>query len=186
MYHIPDDNRARKSAASISDALLSCLKNTEFNDISVSGLARKSGVGRSTFYRLFDTTIDVLSYLCDSIFEEMVSVGESQNFKNATELMTFFNQRIMSYDVLLDALVKSKMTDILYSTQQKYFQALMPFFTEAKKGISQKTIDCSISILSASLCAYITWWAKNGKKESPKELTALVRNSFQLLASISR
>ncbi|MBR3004616.1 MAG: TetR/AcrR family transcriptional regulator [Lachnospiraceae bacterium] len=185
MYHIPEDKRAKRSAASISEALLASLRNTEFNDISVSYLTRKSGVSRSTFYRLFDNTADILAYLCDSIFEEIILGQANMSFSNATELMTFFNERMMSYDILLDALIKSKMTDILYSTNQKYLSLFLSVFKEAKKGVPPKTLDCSISILSVSLCVYITWWAKNGKKESPKELTDIVQSSFQLLSRIS-
>lgn len=36
----------------------------------MSDVQRASTVGRSTFYRLFDNTADVLAYLCDWIFEQ--------------------------------------------------------------------------------------------------------------------
>ena len=70
MYHIKNDKRCLRSAALIADALERLLDQKIFADISVSDLQRESGVGRSTFYRLFDNIDDVVTYLVDEKFKD--------------------------------------------------------------------------------------------------------------------
>lgn len=72
MYHIQKDIRAQKSAKLIGEGMLKCLGEKRFEEISVSDVQRASSVGRSTFYRLFDNTADVLAYLCDGILSRPI------------------------------------------------------------------------------------------------------------------
>lgn len=60
MYHISKDIRAQKSADYICEALMKCVKHKDFAEITVSDLNKKYGISRTTFYRLFDNTLDVL------------------------------------------------------------------------------------------------------------------------------
>ncbi len=183
MYHIPDDKRAKKSAVLLSEALLECLKSKDFDKISVSDLNKKSFVSRSTFYRLFDTTLDLLRYMCDTMFEEIIREIRQREFSGPTEMMGFFNREIMSKDALLDALVGSGRIDILYSTHSRHASELFPFFTAYDDTMTEKEDAYILRILSASLCAYIGYWAETGRKESPEELSGLVRKSFHVIAS---
>lgn len=185
MYHIPEDKRAKKSAMLLAEAMLDYLENKEFTKISVSDLNKKSYVSRSTFYRLFDNTYDVLSYLCDNMYEEIFANLNSKVYSSVTELMTAFNREIMSRSRILDALARNNMTDILNSTHVKHYEFFIPYFKEFRKGFSDKELSCVFSILSGSLCSYIAWWVKNGKKETPEELTAIVGKCFFAIASVT-
>ena len=185
MYHIPKDLRAKKSATLLADAMLDCLKNKEFAKISVSDLNKKSYVSRSTFYRLFDNTYDVMSFLCDNMYEEIFTKLNSRSFSSATELMTVFNREIMSRNSLLDALAKNNMTDILHSTHIKYFNFFTPYFKDLDINFSKQEITCALSILSGALCSYIAWWTKNGKKETPEELTDIVSKCFFTISKVT-
>ena len=65
MYHIANDPRARKSAELIAHSVLALSKNKSANQLSIAAIQRVSSVSRSTFYRLFDTPVDVLLWhLC--------------------------------------------------------------------------------------------------------------------------
>lgn len=64
MYHISEDPRARESARRICDALLECAQHKPFSEITVTDLYREHRISRTTFYRLFDNTVDVLEYHC--------------------------------------------------------------------------------------------------------------------------
>lgn len=54
MYHIPNDERSRKSAEKIYQSLRHILFNKRLEEISISDIGKECGVSRSTFYRLFD------------------------------------------------------------------------------------------------------------------------------------
>ncbi len=185
MYHIPEDKRAKKSAMLLADAILECLNHKEFTKISVSDLNKKSYVSRSTFYRLFDNTYDVLSFLCDNMYEEIFSKLNDMSFASVTDLMTAFNREIMSRNSLLDALAKNNMTDVLHSTHIKYFNFFTPYFKDLNMHFSKRESTCALSILSGALCSYIAWWIKNGKKETPEELTAIVSKCFYTISKVT-
>ena len=142
-------------------------------------------VSRSTFYRLFDTTVDVLQYLCDKMFEDIVRYLNGTSYSEPKEMMTAFNRELMAREAIVDAVVSSHRMDLLMNTHVKYSEAFPPYFTAYHKGLTQRERECVLSILTASLCAYLGLWAESGKRETPEELTDLVMKSFQMIARIT-
>ena len=71
MYHIKDDKRTRLSARLIYEGFVVMQKSTPYELITISALTEASGVGRSTFYRLFDDKDDILLYRAMQLFEEL-------------------------------------------------------------------------------------------------------------------
>ena len=71
MYHIKSDKRSQTSAKLICDAMLRCLETKSLFETTIVDLQKESPVGRSTFYRLFDRTEDVLEYLYEQRIQEI-------------------------------------------------------------------------------------------------------------------
>ena len=59
MYHVSNDLRAKNSAELICRGLEKCLKEKPLNKIKISDIYSKSFVSRSTFYRLFDSIVQI-------------------------------------------------------------------------------------------------------------------------------
>ena len=76
MIHIQQDPRAIRSAGLIADGLTACLARMPFGEVTVTSVCRAAGVGRATFYRLFDNTADVLDYRCGQVFTAMPDAPE--------------------------------------------------------------------------------------------------------------
>ena len=68
MYRIKDDKRVRTSARLIYTGLMRCLGSQRLSSLTVTDVLRSSGVGRATFYRIFDSLTDVLAYGCEQAF----------------------------------------------------------------------------------------------------------------------
>ena len=49
----------------IVEALCALMKNTSFQDISITAVTKKAGVSRMSFYRNFESKEDVISYYID-------------------------------------------------------------------------------------------------------------------------
>ena len=71
MYHIKNDKRSRLSARLIYEGFVTVQKITPYERITISTLTEASGVGRSTFYRLFDGKDDILLYKATHLFKEL-------------------------------------------------------------------------------------------------------------------
>ena len=104
MYHIANDSRARKSAELIAQSVLALSKNKPADRLSIAAIQRASSVSRSTFYRLFDTPVDVLLWQMDQLFAGFVRELPKQGTRK-TVLFSFF-QTIMEHAELFAALEK--------------------------------------------------------------------------------
>jgi AcrR family transcriptional regulator len=73
MYHIGSDKRRIQSARLICNGLDKLLYEHTYRSITVTRLAEVAGVGRATFYRLFDGKADVMLYLMEQVFDDLLA-----------------------------------------------------------------------------------------------------------------
>lgn len=57
----------------ITEALFRLMEDNPFNEITISDVAKKAGVGRATFYRYFNSKEDVLKFFFDRAQSEFAS-----------------------------------------------------------------------------------------------------------------
>ena len=57
----------------ITEALFRLMEDNPYNEITVSDVARKAGVGRATFYRYFSSKEDVLRFFFDRAKSDFAS-----------------------------------------------------------------------------------------------------------------
>ncbi len=72
MYRIGNDKRKTQSAKLICKSLEELMRVQDYNDITVTQIVSASGVGRATFYRLFDDKSDVVLYRMESVFTDLI------------------------------------------------------------------------------------------------------------------
>jgi AcrR family transcriptional regulator len=162
MYHITNDKRAFTSAGLILDALKICLKEKNYDLITITDVCRVSTVSRATFYRLFDNMDDVLAWqieLFANEFEKEISG------RNMDEILILFFANWMLHPQLLDILIYIHREDILFECHRKRADQLSKYFLKV-----EHLSDYHLSVLTMILIGILTTWAKNGKKETPGEL----------------
>lgn len=72
MYRIENDKRKIQSAKLICKGLEALMQIQDYNNITVTQIVNASGVGRATFYRLFDDKSDVVLYQMELVFTELI------------------------------------------------------------------------------------------------------------------
>ena len=170
MYHIKPDRRSQASAEEIVRGLLECLKTSPLKNITVSDLHRVTGVSRATFYRLFDTPEDVLIYQLDKITEDAAYVYENGAGQSASGLMEQTISLGLQNHEFLQALIQNGRYDLLYLYTEKSLHKLdsvKPIFAEDTDPLEREYI---IANLSMSMVASQVTWARNGHKESAKDM----------------
>lgn len=183
MYHIQKDIRAQKSAKLIGEGMLKCLEKKRFEEITVSDLQRASTVGRSTFYRLFDNTADVLAYLCDGVFEQAGREYEQLSKLTADDTTLRFIRIWMENKDLLKAIVDSGRTEFLHEAHMKYLTPNNTFFpgTETMDPIQ---VEYLMTTLTSCIAAFLSAWIKNGGQENAEQLQKRIKVCFQMLGQI--
>lgn len=186
MYHIKPDKRSQASAKLIVDGLYQCLDKKKFSDISISDIQRVSGVGRSTFYRLFDNLADVLEYECDEAFKVVLTqYKKNVSCSTATQpfdaLMTSFMEYWMTHSKLLNALLESRRIDILNAVYLAHSDEigtiLVPDWT-----LSEEERRYFVQVASAALFGVFSAWASEGQTKSSAELIKMLKSSINMIA----
>ena len=111
----------RKRSRRLLSLCCACLLKS-FSAVTFTDLQKASGVGRSTIYRLFDTTADILAYGCDS-FAEKVNDRYKDLTKNEEpskrDVALFVFESLSSEHELLNAIMESRREDLLARSMQK-------------------------------------------------------------------
>lgn len=183
MYHISNDERAKKSANKIGNGLIRCLKNKNFTEITVTDVQKTSNVGRATFYRLFDNISDVLSYLCDNVFEKVGQKYKVMKEFDSKEASLKFIREWMDNKDLLKAIVECNRLDFIYNSHIKYVNHNTGLLF-SNLSCSEEQLNYLLMTMTACISACLSAWLKNGGYETAEQLHDRLSNCFKTLCNI--
>jgi len=183
MYHIKPDKRSQTSARLITDGLYQCLSHKNFSEITISDIQRASGVGRATFYRLFDNLADVLEYECNNAFCQMLAQYRTNPAapKDASPFEALFIH-FMDYWTartdLLNALMDSQRIDIMSAVFRTHTDEIKAILVP-ETSLSPTELDYFVSAATGAIFGVFLACTKRGKKETGRELVLLLQSSIQ-------
>lgn len=176
MYHISNDPRAQKSARRICDALMCCARHKPFDEITVADLHRDHRISRTTFYRLFDNTVDVLEYSCDQMGQTILF---SVHGNTPKELTINAITALRGHQELIALLFRSGHLDIFQKTGEKYIP-----LSKLAVGLD---FDCGSEYFHRMLSLIIQMatdvWVSGGQTDSPEEIYEKLRKCIQILGT---
>ncbi len=177
MYHIKNDKRCIRSAESIMHALEQLMGRKAFMDITVTDIQKTAGIGRSTFYRLFDTIDDVVTYMVDREFEEIVCGYNSMNMYDFT--VSCLRGVIELGDVLINILSSERAGLITGSLRDNLRRAAEEGGEPDATGLQYR-----FAVFASACMSVIRVWDENGRKETVEELAGYLHKylDFNALA----
>ena len=178
MYHIPNDKRAQRSAEALCVGLLDCLEHKSYTDVTVQDLSMASGVSRATFYRLFDNISDIFLWKCDSIMTTMLERAQRNEGNDITSALEEFVAVWIANRTLLEALIRSDRTQILYEVHEKHTQEIKDIFISGS-GANDLQAEYLSSILAAIIPAVFRVWVQH--PEEPMVIVDRLRDSLRLM-----
>ncbi|ETY74277.1 hypothetical protein LFAB_08330 [Lactiplantibacillus fabifermentans T30PCM01] len=171
MFHVKRDKRSQASAALVVSGLYQCLEEKAFDKITIADIQSVSSVGRATFYRLFDRLSDVLAYECNNVIDHFV---QSNALINANDQFTVFFTDWMTHDVLLETLMTSGNSELLYFAFREHADELGRLLSP-KVELSSYELDFFINIATSALIASLDTWVKHDRQETPNQLATMMR-----------
>lgn len=184
MYHIANDKRAQRSAELISESLMRLVTEKDFANVTITDIQRESGVGRATFYRLFDNTADVLLYLTDQLMDRTLAHQRRFGTRGVREATLFFIREWIRNRDLLRTIVRSGHLDIVYLSFQMHAEAAGGL-TFPGADVSPDQRDYIVSIMATAMAGGLQAWVLHGERESAEEVYEMLRGSvdaFYLMA----
>jgi len=180
MYHIKKDKRQETSALRLIDGLTNCLKTQNMAEVSVCDLCNASSVSRSTFYRMFDTPVDVLEFACDTIITRVLDDYSKATFMDDDGFVMFSIMYWYEHSELLEALVNCGRLDIIQKSFEAHSERLIP---SIRSGFTDMEVEYMRMGISGLLSSLITLWIRRGKKETPAQMFELYRKFFSLVST---
>lgn len=173
MYHIKNDQRAVRSAEMLYYGLAKLVQETPFDTIKVKDLVAVAHVGRTTFYRNFDTIEDVLRLRCDQVAEALLSYLHEYHQKHPDESSMTLLKPVLRYFYLhsefIEVLIKAKHIHIFEESLINLFSSFKPLF-RAFFGVEEDYVEYIMHIRIASLVKILTLWIETGKQQTPDDL----------------
>ncbi|SFE24836.1 transcriptional regulator, TetR family [Paenibacillus algorifonticola] len=148
MYRIGNDKRKTQSAILICSGMEELMRTQDYNDISVTQIINVSGVGRATFYRLFDDKSDVVLYQMESVFNELIRRMGPRTDPNVVVKSLF--DLCLSHKLLFLSLVKANLYGE-FQTQLSFVMGEKLKFIKEDVGLDDRKWQYFIHIRAAML-----------------------------------
>ena len=158
------------------------MKAKDFSQITITDIERSSTVARSTFYRLFDNLVDVLSYQCDKVFDETLK-KYSISIQTPDSFLLLFIDQWAKNDALLETVFSINRLDILYTAQQKREDTVKKLFFK-DFDLKKDSIEFLIVSITSALVGILSVWMKHQKKESANDLLVEFKRSIEIFYAL--
>jgi len=183
MFHIKDDLRSVKSAELLYEGLERVLKKREFDKITVTDITKESTVSRATFYRNFDTIIDVLYWKCNQLFNRVLTdfVEQEPDLKEKDLLISFVFRFWVEHVDILDILINEGRIDIIYNSFMSNAPIVMDYIKE-RIDFPNVQYNYFFATRVGIFIGVFQTWITGGKKETGDELTQIISIEYMINA----
>lgn len=175
MYHVGNDKRKQQSARLIYQGMTDLLATTPFETITITMLTQRAGVGRATFYRVFDDKGDVLLYQMNQQFDAIVAQTSWQT--STQTVMTALMQGWLDQKPLFNALMAAKLFDHFQQMVAELLADKLRFLRESGH-IDQRDWRYFIEVRSAMLMTGLRVAMTDFPDDSPADVVAELNGLF--------
>lgn len=180
MYHIIDDSRSVQSKNMIFRALAMKIHKKDFHSITIKEVVLSAQIGRSTFYRNFDSLEDVLLWKCDETFHDLYhyilqTMKSQQSYAGSHKfpfLLPFFKFWYKDSEII-ELLVAANRIDMIFTAFNQTFEKFI-------RNVIPQTMnrfphfDYFLSFRSGAIISILLTWIKNQKDLSPEKLCQFI------------
>jgi AcrR family transcriptional regulator len=182
MVHVGKDKRQIQSAKLICQGLDTLMTRREYRHISVTQIAEEAGVGRATFYRLFDDKSDVVAYQMELVFEEML-INMSPDTQANVVLSALFESWLKRKDLFLSLIHAGLYED--FQTRLALVLEQRLSFIRKINHIDDKTwhyfVQVRAAMLFSALRVAISTYPEDGAADIIASLESLFGNKPRVL-----
>lgn len=169
MYKLCKTEQSAKRQREFELVLLRLMEQKEYTKITITDLCKEMNAPRKAFYRYFDWIDDVLDALLDY---EYLESKKSEGRQSMEDFFLYWSKK----KTLLDLLEKYGLSPRLIS---RAGQMILLNTLDSAKNLSVEEMQ-KISFSSAEVTMMVLWH-HNGMKQSPREMSTVLRKTFEIL-----
>ena len=111
---------AEQSKQKISKALLTIMKQYDFKGITITQISQEAKLSRKTFYRLFSSKEDVLTFFFENLYEECLLQIKSRQVQHYWDIVQCYFDFCEERKSLLLLLKQHNLITLLFEGSYKY------------------------------------------------------------------
>jgi AcrR family transcriptional regulator len=165
--------KALLSEKLLIEALLNLMEQKIYNEINIKEICQIADISRQTFYKLFKTKDELLEYVIDSVFKEIVKEISTNAPVDTITTTAVFVRVFYANKRLMDLIIKNNLETIFV---KKFMQAItgITFIVDPKSKISN--LDYIFAYYSGGLTNILIHWSQDPDRIPPEELSKLISN----------
>ena len=169
------------TAEKLKQALLTCLNEKDFADITITELSRLAGISRTSFYLFFESKEALFVALCESIigkwfqpfFDLNISNEEGRERELFYELIRWLQEWAPALRRAVSVRTEASDGFLLFAAELENNMRRQKVL-QAKETNRQKRYDLFIKIYSVGLIALFQWWLNEGEGFEAEEFHAMI------------
>ncbi|MBS6397131.1 MAG: TetR/AcrR family transcriptional regulator [Clostridiales bacterium] len=152
----------------IFTALLMLMEQMPYDEITITDIAKKAGVSRMSYYRMFKSKDDILIQNCNEVFRKFLERIQSLDKMDKAAFIREGFDMVKENHRLVEGVFHAGCYDILISCFAQYFTYLAKevFHLEAE----EEKLDYWIYGEAGKFCFLTGLWVEKGMPERPEEL----------------
>ncbi|MCQ2174460.1 MAG: hypothetical protein MJY61_04930 [Bacteroidales bacterium] len=135
-------------------------------------------MSRGTFYRIFDSPVDVLAYLCDSLIEEATEGFLKRRNGSKDELTLFFLNFWMEHCSLLESIQKSGKIELIVKSIRMHPEL---YNFAGDKTMTDSEVEFYGATFAGALSGLLFVWVRHGRKENVIEMFNIFKKVVDIL-----
>lgn len=174
--HITPQNKTRRSRFTrmcIGEAIIALMKTTEYENIRISDIAKRSGISRMTFYHYYDSKLAALTdYLHEIILQYLresrknSNIGKFQEYEHILFSLNFFDRYADFFLVMARAGLYSILINGINEFMTSHFAS------------GHKSSLYGLYYYAGALLNTFLKWEENGKRESVEKIAEIISRSL--------
>ncbi len=171
MYHISNDKRSQQSAQWLYEALKALMTERPYTEIKITDVVKRAQIGRTTFYRCFETLDDVLRYKCDEAYSgcadhlKLSLLNDRLSNIAHAFFLPFFKYWYTHFEIV-ELLIRANRDDIL----KQSFLKMVDDLRDEYPHVPIEHYNYFIEIRAAVSIAILSEWVKTHRQLSPEAL----------------
>lgn len=165
----------------LSQALLFCLNEKEYRDVTISELSKRAGINRTTFYLFYGSKEELFKETCRSLVDRWFQRFFDFNIARDTD-----RERALFGELLVWLVQQRSALTRILNVRTESFDGFLLFADEIEKKMAsqnvlkaenekkQKKYDLFIKIYSVGLASIVKWWLEEGDCFDEDEFHAMI------------
>lgn len=181
MFNLSNNKRVTDSMDRICESLITLLGANSFRELTINEICDNANVVRKTFYRNFESKIDIIDYILCKEMSEMTDLvnSNSKNHETLLCMLTFWSKR----KKLLTILEKNNLFDVFTARLTMFLELFRVHITTIESFHNPQLLEAYYFSSSAAIMSTtLSKWAARNFSETVDDLYRVMIELYKLEA----